>query len=99
LIYTFESWRGAQTPADEHEVKLLPVALISVGLLLDALLLEWIGFVPASTLLFVLVTAGFGSRRYLREFIAGLLLSTIAYLTFVYGLGLSLPGGVLVGWL
>jgi putative tricarboxylic transport membrane protein len=99
LIYTIESWRGAQTPSDEHQVKLLPVTLISAGLVLDALLLEWIGFIPASTLLFVLVTAGFGSRRYLRDFMAGLLLSILAYLTFVYGLGLNLPAGVMAAWL
>jgi putative tricarboxylic transport membrane protein len=98
LIYTFESWRGVQTPADDHQVRFLPVAFISAGLILDAVLLKSLGFIPASTLLFVLVTAGMGSRRHLRDLIAGAVLSTIAYLTFVYGLGLSLPAGVLRGW-
>jgi putative tricarboxylic transport membrane protein len=48
--------------------------------------------------LFVLVAAAFGSRRHLRDAVIGLALATLAYVTFVYGLGLNLPAGVLAGW-
>jgi putative tricarboxylic transport membrane protein len=52
----------------------------------------------SSTILFVLVAIGFGSRRYLRDGLVGLALSAVAYVTFVYGLGLKLPAGSFTGW-
>jgi len=65
---------------------------------LDALLFEWLGFILSSTLLFLLVAIGFGSRMYVRDVVLGLALAVVAYVTFVYGLGLSLPGGILASW-
>jgi putative tricarboxylic transport membrane protein len=98
LLYTLESWKGAQTPVDEHKAASWPVALIAAGIIAEALLLERLGFVLSSTVLFVLVAAAFGSRRHLRDAVIGLALATLAYVTFVYGLGLNLPAGVLAGW-
>jgi putative tricarboxylic transport membrane protein len=98
LLYTLESWKGAQTPVDEHKAASWPVALITAGIIAEALLLERLGFVLSSTVLFVLVAAAFGSRRHLRDAVIGLALATLAYVTFVYGLGLNLPAGVLAGW-
>lgn len=98
LLYTFESWKGTQTPTDEHRASPWPVALISAGIIADALLLERLGFILSSTILFLLVAAGFGSRRHLRNISVGLALATIAYVTFVYGLRLNLPAGILAGW-
>jgi putative tricarboxylic transport membrane protein len=64
----------------------------------DALLMPSFGFILSSTILFVLVATGFGSRRHLRDGLVGLALSAVAYLTFVYGLGLRLPAGLFTGW-
>jgi putative tricarboxylic transport membrane protein len=73
------------------------IALVSAGLLVQILLLEHAGFVISSTLLFVLVAAGFHSRHHLRDLAIGLVLAVAAYEGFTRGLGLSLPPGVLRG--
>jgi putative tricarboxylic transport membrane protein len=98
ILYFLESWRGVQTPPDEHAATHLPVFIISAAIVLDALLFEWLGFILSSTLLFLLVAIGFGSRMYVRDVVLGLALAVVAYVTFVYGLGLSLPGGILASW-
>jgi putative tricarboxylic transport membrane protein len=98
LLYTIESWKGAQTPLDEHDVSIWPIAMISAGIVADALLLERLGFILSSTILFMVVAVAFGSRRYLRDAATGLALASLAYVTFVYGLGLRLPAGILAGW-
>jgi putative tricarboxylic transport membrane protein len=98
FLYLVHSWRDRQTPAEDHVPHLSPVIIISGALIADALLLVYLGFIPSSALLFVLVAIGFGSRNYLRDFLIGLALSAIAYVTFVHGLGLQLPPGLLAGW-
>jgi putative tricarboxylic transport membrane protein len=98
LFYALESWKGTQTPAEDQAVNLWPIVLISGGIILDALLMPSLGFILSSTILFVLVATGFGSRRYLRDGLVGLALSAVAYVTFVYGLGLRLPAGPFAGW-
>lgn len=98
ILYAIESWKGTQTPAADHAVNLWPIMLISGGIILDALLMPSLGFILSSTILFVLVAIGFGSRRYLRDGLVGLALSAVAYVTFVYGLGLKLPAGSFAGW-
>lgn len=98
ILYALESWKGTQTPAEEHAVNIWPIVLISGGILVDALLMPSLGFILSSTILFVLVAVGFGSRRYLRDGLVGLALSAVAYATFMYGLGLKLPAGPFAGW-
>jgi putative tricarboxylic transport membrane protein len=97
-LYAAESWKGAQTPVEDQAVKLQPVALISAAIIVDALLMPTLGFILSSSILFLLVAAGFGSRRYLRDGLVGLAVSAVAYVTFVYGLGLRLPAGPFAGW-
>jgi putative tricarboxylic transport membrane protein len=70
---------------------------ISVGLWLQVLLLDLAGFVIASTLLFLCVAWGFGSRRILRNLAIGLALAVVTYIGFTKGLDLALPAGVLAG--
>lgn len=53
------------------------------------------GFIPTATVLFVCVTIGFGSRRFVRDILIGLALSIVAYVGFVHVLGLRLPAGLL----
>jgi putative tricarboxylic transport membrane protein len=53
------------------------------------------GFIPTAAFLFLCVAIGFGSRRYLRDAIIGILLATVAYVGFVHALGLSLPPGAI----
>jgi putative tricarboxylic transport membrane protein len=53
------------------------------------------GFIPTAAFLFLCVAIGFGSQRYLRDAIIGILLATAAYVGFVHGLGLPLPPGAI----
>jgi len=53
------------------------------------------GFIPTAAFLFLCVAVGFGSRRYLRDAIIGILLATVAYVGFVHALGLPLPPGAI----
>jgi putative tricarboxylic transport membrane protein len=68
-------------------------AWISAGLVAHMLLIAGIGFVLASTLLFVFTARGFGSRRWLRDALIGVSASTGIYLLFTRGLTLQLPWG------
>jgi len=78
------------------ELDWLAVALVSVGLVAQMLLLEWIGWIPATTLLFLAAARAFGSRRLALDALIGLVLASLAFVTFNYGLGLSLPIGTAI---
>lgn len=60
-------------------------------------LLELLGWVIAGGLLFWGVSRGFGAARPLQSLVAGLAVSSIAYIAFDMLLGMSLPSG-LFGW-
>jgi putative tricarboxylic transport membrane protein len=78
------------------ELDWLAVALVSAGLIVQMLLLEMVGWIPATTLLFVAVTRAFGSRRLLTDAVIGLVLTSLAFVVFNYGLGLDLPVGTVL---
>lgn len=71
--------------------------LISAALLLQAVLLQDLGFVITAAVLFYAVAYGFGSRRYLRDGVIAAVLAIIVYVGFTRGLHLQLPAGVLSG--
>lgn len=70
------------------------VALVSAGLIVEMLLIEYAGWIVAATLLFVLVARAFLSRRILVDAALGLGLAVLAFVVFNYGLDLGLPGGL-----
>src|SRR5262245_50247647 len=72
-----------------------PVLWIFGALALAIALLPWIGFPPSVALLFALTARGFGSHRWLRGVLIGLVIGLAIYALFSYGLGVSLPGGPL----
>jgi Tripartite tricarboxylate transporter TctB family len=75
-------------------------ALILIGALsAHAVAFPIVGFVPASTALFVVTTTLFGSQRWIRDVVIGLATAVVLYLVFTFGLGLSLPADPLVRWL
>jgi putative tricarboxylic transport membrane protein len=78
------------------ELDWVAVALVSAGLVAQLLLLETVGWVLATTLLFVAVARAFGSRRLAVDAAIGIVLASLAFGVFNYGLGLSLPTGTLV---
>lgn len=103
LVLAAQAWRGVPLRAADDPVAAEPVEWVRVlavvaGLLLDLLLLERLGFVLASTIMFALVAAAFASRRHLRDLVIGFVLSVVVYVAFTRGLALRLPGGFLAGW-
>lgn len=65
-------------------------AWLAAGLVLHMVLVGWIGFVPAATLLFVFTARGLGSRRLLRDVATAMLIALALYSLFTGVLGLSL---------
>lgn len=83
------------------------MAWISAGLLLNAALINRLGFIFSCALLFMLAARGFrrsmgqsiGPVRLVRDAAIGLAISAPVYWMFTKGLGLNLPGLTRTGWL
>lgn len=72
------------------------MALIAGALIVQLLIIEQVGWIPAAALLFAIAAWAFGSRRPVLDLAIGLVLAAITFGIFNYGLGLSLPLGTLV---
>ena len=87
-------WRNVPLEQEGHDAPdWLAFFVISAGIILHIVVIGWAGFIIASTLLFVLIARGFGSRRPLRDVIIAALLATAVFFIFTRGLGLNLPKG------
>ena len=73
------------------------LAAISAGLLLQALVIEYLGFILSAALLFVLVAWGFGSRKIARDGAIAIILTVLVYVGFTRFLNLQLPPGIFKG--
>jgi putative tricarboxylic transport membrane protein len=76
-----------------------PLALIGAGALANLLLAERVGFVLASAALFWCVARAFDPRHPWRDVVFALGVAAAAYLLFADLLQVSLPAGVLAGFL
>lgn len=93
-------FRGVDEEAEVHLPMDWPAfAWVSGGLIAYGLAIEHLGFILSSTVLFVMVARGFNSRRWLLNAATGVVLAIIVFAIFNYGLGLTLPAGVLGGLL
>jgi putative tricarboxylic transport membrane protein len=95
-----EAFSGGFSGVDEEAEQHLPMhwgyfAWGSGGIIAYGLLVEPLGFIFASTILFVMVARGFNDRRWLFNAIVGLVLAMVVFAMFNYGLGLNLPAGIL----
>lgn len=83
-------WREMAPPPDEpmHAPSFLWIA---GGLAAQMAIIGIVGFTIASTLLFVAVARGFGSRKPVHDTIIGLVLTAAVFLFFTRVLGLALP--------
>jgi putative tricarboxylic transport membrane protein len=87
-------WRNVPLDQEGHDAPdWVSFGIISVGIVLHMAIIGWAGFIVASTLLFLLVARGFGSRRPVRDAVIAILLSTVVFFVFTLALGLSLPKG------
>ncbi len=97
-----EAFTGGFRGVDEEAEAQMPMdwvsfAWVSAGLISYGLLIQTAGFILASILLFVLVARGFSSRRWLLNVATGAILAAVVFAIFNYGLGLTLPAGILKG--
>lgn len=68
---------------------------ISAAMLLNGILMTRAGFVIAGVVMFVMTARGFGSVRWLPNTLIGIVIASVTYAFFNYGLGLTLPSGLL----
>jgi len=70
-----------------------------VGLVLNVVVIDRLGFVVASTVMFVFVARAFGSRQPLRDLLIGAAVAIVAYVGFDRTLGYRIGTGIVDLWL
>jgi len=87
--------RVPDDPAErgEHAFLFSAFAWITAGLVAQMLLIGNAGFVIAGAVLFTCIARGFGSTRWLRDAVVGLVLAVLVFLFFVRFLNVNLPAG------
>ncbi|MFC4425920.1 tripartite tricarboxylate transporter TctB family protein [Deinococcus navajonensis] len=89
---------GAEEDTDpDAPVVLQNPAVILAGFLLGSALLQPLGFVVGTAVMYFSVAYAFGERRYGLMLLVALIVSLVTYVVFTRGLGLSLPAGLLKG--
>ncbi|AXH00756.1 tripartite tricarboxylate transporter TctB family protein (plasmid) [Deinococcus wulumuqiensis] len=104
LFLTFNALRGdyAEPGLEEDTDPNAPInhvnpTIILVGFLLGAVLLQPLGFVLGTAIMYFSVAYAFGERRYGLMLLVALTVSLVTYVMFTRGLGLTLPAGFLKG--
>ncbi|MFF3439909.1 tripartite tricarboxylate transporter TctB family protein [Streptosporangium sp. NPDC002721] len=104
LFYVVDVLRGGRGDPEEAEdidsgarADWRTVALVSMIFLAFAGLLDLLGWVIAGALLFFGLSVTLGAAHKLRAGVIAIVLSTLTYLVFVRGLGVTLPAGLLSG--
>ncbi|MGH7321788.1 MAG: tripartite tricarboxylate transporter TctB family protein, partial [Candidatus Rokuibacteriota bacterium] len=87
--------RGLPSPAAAEPARRGVLPWLLAGLVGGILAMEPLGFPVAAAWLFVMGARGFGSRRWARNVVLGVLLGVTVYFVFARVLGVSLPGGVI----
>lgn len=88
--------RQAGTAEDDSRYDWSAVLWIVATLASQIVLLAWVGWVPAATLVFVGVARAFGSRKWWRDALLGASLAALTFVLFNFVLGLELPAGQLI---
>jgi len=103
LALVVQAWRGewGETDADSERepADWRSLGWLVLGLVLNVALIDLLGFIIASTLLFVCTARAFGSRQWLRDIGIAVALALLAYLGFAKLLGISIGAGILEGLL
>ncbi|WP_406070676.1 tripartite tricarboxylate transporter TctB family protein [Micromonospora sp. NBC_01638] len=104
VIYAVDVARGgAGEPEAGEDVDLSSpidwrtVLLLIGAFLVNAVLIDRLGWVISGTLLFWGSAFALGNRHYIRNLLIAIAMSLITFYTFAIGLGVNLPAGVLQG--
>lgn len=104
VLYALDVARGGVGEAEAGEdVELgVPSDWRTVGILagafvVNALLIERLGWVISGALLFAMSAFALGNRHHVRGLALGLALSLATFYAFAIGLGVTLPAGILQG--
>ncbi|GGZ46424.1 tripartite tricarboxylate transporter TctB family protein [Streptomyces subrutilus] len=104
LAYTVDVARGGRAEPEAGEdvdptspVDWRTVLLLTGAFVVNAVLIEPLGWVISGTLLFWGTAFALGNRHYLRNLVIAVALSLATFYAFAIGLGVSLPAGVLRG--
>jgi putative tricarboxylic transport membrane protein len=88
-------FRGVDEEAERHlPMNWVYFAWASGGIIAYGLTVEHLGFIVASTILFVMVARAFESTRWGLNVAVGAVLAVTIFAIFNYGLGLVLPLGI-----
>ena len=95
VILIYQAAQGGWQPDEEKEVGIdwRALGFVSAGLLLNVALIVPLGFILASTGMFVLVAYGFGDRQVVRNAAIGFAIALFAYFGFAKFLGVNIGAG------
>jgi len=99
LVAAAAALRARQPATESSRAGWKAMGIIAAGVVLDVALLERAGFVIASAALFWLTAHAFDPKHPARDAAFALGISIGAYLLFARALQLTLPAGVLAGWI
>lgn len=80
-----------------HTADWKTVGILAGAFVLNAVLMEPLGWVISGSILFFLSAFALGNRHHVRGLAIGITLSLITFYAFVIGLGVNLPAGILQG--
>jgi putative tricarboxylic transport membrane protein len=89
-------WGETDAEKDTEPADRRSLGWLALGLVLNVAVIDLLGFVVASTILFVCVARAFGSTKWPRDLAVAVALALIAYLGFKHLLGISIGAGALL---
>lgn len=96
LAILLSVWRtAAETVNERSRFNWTVVAVISAALLLEALLITRLGWIPMIAVVFAAGAYAFGDNRILLNLMIGFALGALTMLAFSFGIGIDLPLGPL----
>ena len=103
-VYAIDVLRGgvgerdaSEDVAENSRTDWRTVLVLAVAFIANAVLIEPLGWVISSTILFWLASFALGNRHHIRSLLIGLVLALGTFYGFAIGLGVNLPAGILRG--
>ncbi|KSV77414.1 tripartite tricarboxylate transporter TctB family protein [Ensifer sp. SL37] len=87
-------WDCEATDARTPALDLMPMAILSCGMVVNVALIKSAGFIIASTLMFAFTAKAFGARRLWLSLVLGFVLAIVTYYGFAQMLDLRIGGGL-----